>query len=141
MKFVEKMPNALRWILALPIAIFCSYSLRYITIISAQLLLHQRFTGSEILFLSIDNILGVVALISIIYLVVPKYKLGTSVIVSTIFAIILFFTYGTIFIGYKNNPSILEMPLWKYIYSFVAAIISVIYSCFMIYKNEKYGEV
>lgn len=141
MKFVEKMPNTLRWILALPIAIFCSYSLRYITIISAQLLLGQRLTGSEILFLSVDNILGVVALISIIYLMVPKYKLKTSIIVAIVYVIILFFTYGVIFMGQKNNPLILEMPLWKYIYSFVAATISIIYSCFMIYKKEKYGEV
>jgi len=140
MKFVERIPNTLRWILALPIALLFSYCVRYVSIVSLQLFLGHKLDGTEIVYLSIDNILGIAVMISMVYIIVPKHKFISCLILSIIYGIFLSIASGFFFVESTYNDATLEMPLWKYIYSLAVSIITIIYSCVAIYNHEKYEE-
>lgn len=140
MKFIEKIPNALRWVLALPVALLFSYCARYVSIISVQLFLGHRLNGTELIYHSLDNIMGIAVLICVFYLMIPKYKFISCLVVSIAVGIIVSISLGFVLLAYIHSDPVLNMPLWKYIYSFVAAIITIVYSCVTIYRNEKCQE-
>lgn len=129
MSMIDKFPNWLRYILAIPFGILCLYIVYYMGYFSS------RFIASPDSWLMIiynflyANGINVLVMMAGMNYMLPKYQFGFTLTVSLIFCSI-----GMIGLGMSIITKTVTVP---YIIGLILTFIAFIYSCYVSFEDEE----
>lgn len=129
---IERLPNWIRWILALPATFLGWFITKFLFMLGYSYYI-GHFDNYSIITISYESTVCVVAALSILHIFVPKYKFISSLVIGILYGIVSVAS-GTLALTFSGE---LTVPLWKILLNCVLNICAVIYGCIASFKAEK----
>lgn len=125
-EFVDKIPNWLRYILAIPVGLISIFLFYYIGHFSTRFVASEDSIAMWLFYFLYQNGINVIIMVTAMNYVLPKYQFKFTIVVSIIFC-----SLGMIGLGINIMTNSITI---KYIIGLILTFGSFIYVCYHTYK-------
>lgn len=125
-EFVDKIPNWLRYILAIPVGLISIFLFYYIGYFSTRFVASEDSIAMWLFYFLYQNGINVIVMVTAMNYVLPKYQFRFTIAVAIIFC-----SLGMIGLGISIMTNSITV---KYIIGLILTFCSFIYACYHTYK-------